>query len=292
MSNTEERTPSPSLLLPDRGYLICCLERTGSTLLAQTLSDTSMAGQPIEYFNPVMQDKPRLRAILGDLQLLEGFEKVLCAGTTPNGVFGAKLHWGHLRFLGMSLQGRWSKAARTMMLDVLRAQLPKLLSESEVASVLDPTFSDLNAQAVALDFLKTHIPGLQFIWLTRQNMLCRALSHFRAMKSDVWFHTVDGKAPQEGGHPLPEFDLGEVHTFYQLGLYQEKSWQAIFAKHGITPHCVVYEELIANREETIRGVLRFLGVNAGVASIPSPRSGRQADEVSEEWERLYRRSMP
>ncbi len=278
---------SGSPFRPERGYLICCLERTGSTLLAKALSATNVAGRPIEYFNPAMQEKPRLRQILGDLWLPDGMDNVLRAGTTPNSVFGAKLHWNHLRFLGMILQGGWDRT-RPKMLDVLRTALPKQLSEAEAAELLNPRFGNLEPQGTAIKFLYSRISPLRFIWLRRRDMLGRAISNYRAAKSGVWYLNPDGTAPQ-GGAPVPtEYDHGEIHCYHQLGLYQEKSWEMIFNCFGITPHLVMYEDLIANYEDTVRGVLRFLDLDGEGVVIPSPPSGRQADELSAEWERIYR----
>lgn len=276
--------------LPTRGYIICCLERTGSTLLAKALSGTDIAGRPIEYFNPVMQDKPRLRDILGDSQIVEGIEKVLKAGTTQNGIFGAKLHWPHLRFLGLCLQRQWSEGQRTKMLDILYGQLPHLLSEPEAVALLDAKFADLSAQRAGLEFLRSYMADLRVIWLRRENMIARAISHYRARKSGVWFRVAKDMAAQQD-EPIQEFDLGEIHSLYCLGLYQQKGWQVFFREQGISPHYVVYEELISNYEETVRGVLRFLDLDATGATIQQPSSARQSDLISEEWELRYRNSL-
>lgn len=34
-----------------RSYVICCVQRTGSWLLAHTLADTGYAGRPSDYFD-------------------------------------------------------------------------------------------------------------------------------------------------------------------------------------------------------------------------------------------------
>jgi LPS sulfotransferase NodH len=36
---------------PVRSYVICCVQRTGSWLLAHTLADTGYAGRPSDYFD-------------------------------------------------------------------------------------------------------------------------------------------------------------------------------------------------------------------------------------------------
>lgn len=79
-------------------YLICSTERSGSSLLADMLSNTGMAGRPMEYFNKLYVDtwnagaSPSLEAYLSHLQQRR---------TTPNGIFGVKAHLRQvLRVLG------------------------------------------------------------------------------------------------------------------------------------------------------------------------------------------------
>jgi LPS sulfotransferase NodH len=106
-------------------YLICATPRSGSTLLCEALKATGVAGRPEEYFEAVaatgrpprpedylagLEDDEAL-ALLGDAappappaysslagvgHYDEHLRRVYEWGTTPNGVFGAKLMWDHL----------------------------------------------------------------------------------------------------------------------------------------------------------------------------------------------------
>lgn len=102
-----------------RSYVIASLPRSGSTLLARALWDTGVAGAPGEYFNSRhMEDFflrwGRLRVggvarrLLGgpgawqrtptwrSLPIGEYVSALKRHRTGPNGVFGVKLHYGHL----------------------------------------------------------------------------------------------------------------------------------------------------------------------------------------------------
>jgi LPS sulfotransferase NodH len=111
---------------PRLSYLVCATPRSGSTLLCRALSATGVAGRPEEYFEArpatgrppaprdYFDDAPGvdLDLLLGDdhpeppapdYSSLEGVtdygdhvRAALARGTTPNGVFGAKVMWGHL----------------------------------------------------------------------------------------------------------------------------------------------------------------------------------------------------
>jgi trehalose 2-sulfotransferase len=98
-------------------YLVCATERSGSTLLCELLAATGVAGRPEEYFEflsatgrarqpreyfPEDTDPsilgllapldPPLSPVPHRLRLADARER----GTTPNGVFGAKMMWAYL----------------------------------------------------------------------------------------------------------------------------------------------------------------------------------------------------
>ena len=81
-------------MTPHTSYLICATPRSGSFLLCETLKDTGLAGNPEEYF--WRDDEPAWTARWGTETYLDYLEAALRAGSTANGVFGAKVMWGYL----------------------------------------------------------------------------------------------------------------------------------------------------------------------------------------------------
>jgi trehalose 2-sulfotransferase len=100
-----------------RSYFVCATPRSGSTLLCKSLAETGVAGRPEEYFErlrhsglprepreyfegtpdaPLLSLLPETRT--GDpaaTDLERELPRYLEEGSTPNGVFGAKLMWGY-----------------------------------------------------------------------------------------------------------------------------------------------------------------------------------------------------
>ncbi len=72
-------------------YIIASTPRSGSTLLARTLGETGVAGRPAEYLNGELA--AQLGARTGATNLVELLQAVMRLRTSPNGVFGLKLHW-------------------------------------------------------------------------------------------------------------------------------------------------------------------------------------------------------
>lgn len=79
-------------------YLLCSVPRSGSSLMSQMLTDTGMAGDPLEYLNPAyiranLKQHPVTQGMqIPILKYLEGIEQ---RRTSSNGVFGLKIHYSH-----------------------------------------------------------------------------------------------------------------------------------------------------------------------------------------------------
>ncbi len=137
-------------------YLICCSERTGSTLLGDALIGTGVAGRPRSYFNRVAHYNLRIQRVLGNAKDDDKYlDKVIAAATTPNGVFGAKVHWEH--FLNLIAKVERSSAAR-----------------------------EVTVPMSAPGRLRVRFPDLRYIWLVRKNAVARAISHYRVKKTNQW----------------------------------------------------------------------------------------------------------
>jgi trehalose 2-sulfotransferase len=79
---------------PQRSYLICASPRSGSSLLAGVLRSSRIAGRPEEYF--WRGDAPHWRQRWGVETDADYLRAALEAGTTPNGIFGARIMWAYI----------------------------------------------------------------------------------------------------------------------------------------------------------------------------------------------------
>jgi trehalose 2-sulfotransferase len=107
------------------GLIVCATQRSGSTLLCELLKATGVAGVPNEWFQHFKDtgladqpsqylaglEDPVVRSLIppfdpGTPEASFDFERVRRAGTTPNGVFAAKIMWSHTDDLWARLRGR------------------------------------------------------------------------------------------------------------------------------------------------------------------------------------------
>jgi LPS sulfotransferase NodH len=244
-------------LRPSASYLICCCERTGSTLLGDALISTGIAGRPQAYFSRVGINNPRMPRILREAKDDDNYlDKVIAAATTPNGVFGAKVHWEHF----VTLVAKAERLARTQHGGVA-AGVPELL--------------------------RLALPDLRYIWLVRRNDVARAISHYRARKTDRWH--VDSRWSTDDTEGEPDFDFHQIDAFVRSGKSDSLRWRQCFQDHDIVPLELFYEDLIGDLEGTVRRVLGFIGIPGEDVKLPPPTLRKMADDRSQEWEARYRR---
>jgi trehalose 2-sulfotransferase len=68
--------------------------RCGSSLLCELLCNTGVAGAPTEFFDPEL--RRRFQERWGTSSRAEYLVRLLECKTSPNGVFGVKVHWAQL----------------------------------------------------------------------------------------------------------------------------------------------------------------------------------------------------
>lgn len=77
-------------------YGILSSPRSGSTMLGRLLHETKMAGDPQEYFNPPLLSLERERSANPKLNMNQFLRLMEQRRTSPNGLFGMKMHYSQL----------------------------------------------------------------------------------------------------------------------------------------------------------------------------------------------------
>ena len=270
--DVEEVHVAPVARWPRRSLLICTTPRSGSGLLAHHLWTTGKCGRPQEYFlywsvpgpnRGQLPEEARRRLRLPAAAYLQ---TVLDEGTTPNGVFGAKLMQENL----------------ATTIDRLREALGGDGRE-------DP------------EILDAALPGLRYVHLTRRDKVRQAVSYVKARRTGIWFEGGgDGDAKGPGPvHPVSyrppvaegglRYDFDELRSRYRWLVGEDASWRDFFDRHRIEPLVLEFERVVREPAITTRTVFEHLGVPMPprpTGEDPPPR--RQADHVDDEWEQRFR----
>jgi LPS sulfotransferase NodH len=265
---------------PMLSYLVCATPRSGSTLLCHELDETGLAGRPQEYFEALRRSgvprrpheyfdpdrHPNIVERLAFREMFEGAPKpnplwrpdtygqylewALREGTTPNGVFVAKLMWGYLGDFAELLRGIDGMGGRS---------LPDLLSRA--------------------------FPGLGYVQITRRDKVRQAVSLWKAVQTQAWQRDAGSSDDGRQGHvPEPVFSFRAINYLMRQLTAHDASWDAYFLGLGYEPLKVTYEELAESTDAVVRNVLEHLSIAAPAdLQIGAPRLSVQADEVSEEW---------
>lgn len=281
---------------PARSYIVCATPRSGSTLLCHALTETGVAGRPEEYFealrhsgrprrpeeyfvgveDPSIRDHLGERAVGGELQPRSPLwsraaydrylEWAFEAGTTPNGVFAAKLMWGYL--------GDFVSLLRNI-----------------------PAYRDVPLA----ELLPTVFPDLTFVRVVRANKVRQAVSLWKAVQTATWREDQagakasslddDGSPPYrnfiEEHRPQLRFHYRAIEHLLEQILIEESRWDAFFEHAGIKPILVLYENFAAEYETNTLRLLERLDLSPPDDFDFEPRMKRQSDGVNDDWVRRY-----
>jgi LPS sulfotransferase NodH len=214
------------------------------------LCATGRAGRPNQFFLPSAESQFRAEYhFASDMKFADYVRAIVEKSATSNEVFGFKL-----------------------MAWYLNDFLKRLRQTGAFGGVEE---SDL-------EILRKAFPRLRFIQITRRDKLQQAISKARATQTGLW-KVQEGKTAAAG----PQFDRLLITQCLNEAEGEENIWSDFFARIGLEPLRVEYEELCRDYEATVRTVLDFLGISRR-AQIGQPTTIRQSDALSDEWEQRYR----
>jgi LPS sulfotransferase NodH len=281
--STEPPTRAEDPATPRRCYLVCATPRSGSTLLCEGLERTGVAGRPREYFEALKETgvprRPReyfwglrspevIRLLPHDSQIDREAERnptwsrdeyarhlgaSLLDGTTPNGVFGAKLMWSYFNDF----------------LELMRG-IPRFGGKGDGS------------------LLNTAFPELRYVFVSRSDKVRQAVSLWRALQTWVWRqaegHAQDEQQPER--QAVYSYDAID-HLLHQLRRHED-AWRGFFFRIGQQPLSLFYEDVAGDLDGSVGRVLDTLGIERPPASARAEQSmRRQSDELSESWVQSY-----
>jgi trehalose 2-sulfotransferase len=250
-------------------YLVLASQRSGSTLLVESLRATGVAGEPGEFFQylPTTSQSPQPRQWFEGvddpsiLRLLDPLDEgkpdlappeiwrdyIRTVGRTPNGIWGGKLMWN-----------------QTPLLLQRAAGLPDRSGDGLLSAIRDVIGSD---------------PVL--IYVHRPDVVSQAVSFWRAVQTRVW----RGR-PDPARDSRAEYHAGAIAHVVKLMREQEKGWRTWFDEENVSPIEIAYPVLWRNLTQIVATVLEAIGQDPRLA--PAPVLERQADQRSDEWVDRYR----
>lgn len=264
-------------------YLVCSTQRSGSTYLCQLLASTETLGRPQEFFEAraetglpphpgyFLAGLPRTGAGIrederpvdgpdySDLTTVNGWEahleRTFALGTTPNGVFGAKIMWNQLADLEQHA------AAIERFAGLSRVELLEELFDGDVA--------------------------VRFVWMRRRDKVRQAISLWRALQTRTWRLEHSGA---DRDTPTLSYGFEGIEHLRRRLSADDDAWGRFFDQHGIEALELVYEEDVEPAPAlSVRRVAAAIGTSVPAQWAPQARTVRQSDGLSDDWYETYHR---
>jgi LPS sulfotransferase NodH len=252
-------------------YLVCGVQRCGSTLLCEALAATGVAGVPREYFMPGVPGSGALDVGFagfeqspwaqeqGAASFPEFLAAALKAGRSANGVFAAKIQWNCFE----------------PFLERLRVYTP------------------YGGTATARQLVRRSFGKPRFIFLTRRDRVHQAVSWALAGQTGPY---ASAQAAERARLAGPHFNAELLDGLLRLIEAGEAGWESLFDVLDVEPLRLVYEDWCQDLPSAIKEIIQWLGLGGASEVFDSSALTfeRQASALNDEWVARYRevRGLP
>lgn len=236
--------------------VLCATQRCGSTLILEDMRNSGVLGKPEEWFVPWTPEK-------ADVNWQEALASVQKRATGENGVSAIKVMANQLHKVDECLS--------------------TFIKPSDASYF--PHFAEAFKEA-------------KWVWLKRNDIVSQAISRVMALQTGI--NHATGKADDKhfAGNLAkgynPKYNEG---TVYRYGAILRQStaitlenlaWQKFFESHGITPHVMIYEDVIRDPD---MGHLDVFAEMVGLSEKPAHterKMVKMGNEKNKNWrERFY-----
>ncbi len=149
-----------------------------------------------------------------------------------------------------------------------------------VCMKIAPAHIELLGQSGILDQI---INRSRFILIERSDKLAQAISHLIAFQTGRFMSTMSGSEAQKE----PVFDAEKLDDIIFNITNEYRDFALFFARNGIVPAQVIYEQMVADPAKTLAFVGSVIGFPDLEIKPGQMRLDRQAGRLNEEWRQKY-----
>jgi trehalose 2-sulfotransferase len=125
------------------------------------------------------------------------------------------------------------------------------------------------------------LPNLNFVYLSRDDLLGQAVSWARALQTAQYRSTQPAKR-------VAVYDSGLIRSQLMTIVRERAQWEAFFARTGIKPLRIIYERFLEDRSSHVDLVADLVDVENPVVDQGKIDLVIQRDAVTEEWAQRFR----
>jgi LPS sulfotransferase NodH len=127
-----------------------------------------------------------------------------------------------------------------------------------------------------------------FLHLTRPDKIGQAVSYLKAQQTGLWHVAPDGSELERlAPHREPRYDREEIRACVETMSAYDRDWNDWFAREGIEPLRISYDDLAIDPIRTLRHVSDHLGLDEAAADGVTPGVRKLADSTNREWADRY-----
>lgn len=211
-----------------KSFIICTTQRSGSTLLCETIRYQDQLGLPEEnliYYNLPIEQLDDFRIKLKNTSLANALQKLIPHTSSSNNISSIKL---------------------------MMSTLDKILQENEK--------NTLDSNNV-YNIFKENYNNPKFVFLKRRNKIKQAISQAYLLKTNIshTFTKEESLKLKEIKKNI-ELSISEIIYRFEYILKEELKWKLFFLNNKINPQIIYYEDFLKNKKITLNSLAKFLDI--------------------------------
>lgn len=119
----------------------------------------------------------------------------------------------------------------------------------------------------------------KILHLRRADVLAQAVSLSIAGHTGNWISGTRGRG-------RPEYRFDDIDRSLRRLVAQESGWQHFFTRHNLNPQELVFEDVLTDRDGTLKEVAGWLGIDPPVEA-PIPATERQGEDLNRRWHQQF-----
>ena len=247
---------------PTRMYIICTLQRTGSTMLVSMLRRTKVLGIPGERFTTLLKRNVDKKIISYDEILPEVFKRY----QTSNGILGLKIHGYQYPIFEEAI-------------DSIRGKDKEIIDNlTKNASYIFLARQNLYEQSVSL--WRARQTGTFHILNTATSSNLNAVLKRISIRKIV---NITMRVLMREKNSLPPYDYEEIRKTLVELIEERGFWLSFFRENNINPLLLKYESIIHDTPRTIAEIASYLCVDIPEdKTLIKPATKKMADGYTQE----------
>jgi LPS sulfotransferase NodH len=125
---------------------------------------------------------------------------------------------------------------------------------------------------------------VQFIYLTRRDIILQAISGYLARQSGIWHISSQAAGSENPNYSKVEYDEELILNLIDSQVKERLEWERFFTLYSIEPLRIVYEDIVESPITCLKQILNFLGEDTDISTDDiRPKTVKMGDETAYNW---------